>query len=222
MPSHAKTLGILKPLGGGDPIMLTKEELVVGRRPTTDVRLDFEKVSGKHCILRMHKGVWYVRDLNSTNGTTVNGQRLSHEVGILPDDELGIAGFLFHIDYDPVAPSQVAMANQVLEEEISDVRRQHSLMELAGLESPDRFSRGRSRPEPSAPVPAPAARRPEAAPVRDRGNAQRHSTVEEEDGPIVDRDDPPKVEATDDDFFKMIQGDIPEDAPGKPRSSYKR
>jgi len=220
MPSHAKTLGILKPLGGGDPVPLTKEEMVVGRRPTTDVRLDFEKVSGKHCVLRMHRGVWHVRDLNSTNGTTVNGQRLSHEVGILPDDELGIAGFLFHIDYDPVAPSQVAMANQVLEEEISDVRRQHSLMELAGLENPDRPSRGKSRPEPSA---APAARRPDVAPARER-NAPRstHSTVEEEDGPIVERDHAPKVEATDDDFFKMIQGDIPEDTPGKSRSSYKR
>jgi len=79
MSSDPKILGIMNPMGGGDPIPLTKERLLIGRRPTCDIRLDFEKISGKHCELRLVKGVWVVKDLDSTNGTTVNGRRISSE-----------------------------------------------------------------------------------------------------------------------------------------------
>ena len=77
MPPHPRSSGILQPVGGGDPIPLNKPEITVGRRPSCDIRLDFENVSGKHCMLRLLNGVWHVRDLGSTNGTTVNGSRLS-------------------------------------------------------------------------------------------------------------------------------------------------
>src|SRR5262249_54860687 len=116
MMTQTKPLGVMKPMGGGDPIVLKKEEMVVGRRPTCDIHLNFENVSGKHCVLRLIKGVWHVRDLGSTNGTTVNGHKIDHEHGLMPDDEFGIAGHYFSIDYDPIAPTQVLAANQVLEE----------------------------------------------------------------------------------------------------------
>ena len=38
MPPAAKVLGILKPIGGGDPVPLTKEILKIGRRPSCDRR----------------------------------------------------------------------------------------------------------------------------------------------------------------------------------------
>src|SRR5262249_55433948 len=137
--SATKPLGIMRPLGGGDPIPLNKDELIVGRRPTADIRLDFENVSGKHCVLKFHKGVWHVRDTNSTNGTTVNGQQIQSEHGLMPDDELGIATHFFMIDYEPVAPDSLMQANQVLEEEIAEtIRKTPSLLELAGLEGEDR------------------------------------------------------------------------------------
>ena len=73
MRPHAEILGILQPVGGGDPIPLNKPEMIIGRRPSCDIRLDFENISGKHCMLRFINGVWNVKDLGSTNGTTVNG-----------------------------------------------------------------------------------------------------------------------------------------------------
>jgi hypothetical protein len=193
MTDHAKPLGIMRPLGGGDPIPLKKPELLVGRRPTCDIHLDYERVSGKHCQLRFIAGVWHVRDLNSTNGTTKNGQRISSEHDLLPDDELGIAGHLYMIDYDPVAPTQVMAANHVLEEEFTDTRRHRSLMELAGLESE------RS-----------ANRRPERAPER----IVRPAAADAEFDDALAENMPdavlPKVAATDEDFFKMIQEDVKE------------
>ena len=101
MMSPKRDLGVMRPLGGGDPIELKKDELVIGRRPTCDIQLDFHNISGKHCSLKYVRGTWHVRDLGSTNGTTVNGQRISSEHGLMPTDDLGIAGHFFRLDYDP-------------------------------------------------------------------------------------------------------------------------
>ena len=112
MHRPAQILGTFRPLGGGDPVELKKDELVVGRRPTSDIRLDFENVSGKHALLRFVKGVWHIRDLGSTNGTSVNGQGIAHETGIMPGDDVGVANHFFTIDYDPIAPTSLMDANQ--------------------------------------------------------------------------------------------------------------
>src|SRR4051812_47735318 len=84
MPSQPNNLGMMMPVGGGDPVPLRKEELIVGRRPSCDIRLDFENVSGKHCVLKFYNATWHVRDLGSTNGTTVNGAPLSSEHSVMP------------------------------------------------------------------------------------------------------------------------------------------
>ncbi len=141
-PENKKPLGIMRPLGGGDPIPLLKDVLLLGRRPKCDIQLDFENISGKHCELRLVHGVWHVRDLGSTNGTTVNGQKVKHDQGLMPDDELGIASHFYNIDYDPVAPTSLMNANAALEEEVGRTR---SLLELAGLESDSGRRRSRLR-----------------------------------------------------------------------------
>lgn len=132
MSTQTKPLGVMRPVGGGDPIPLKKDSLVVGRRPTCDIRLDFENISGRHCQLRFVNGVWHVRDLNSTNGTLVNGQKILSEHGLMPDDELSVAGHGYMIDYDPVAPTSLIDANLMLEEEMASGKRR-SLMEMAGI-----------------------------------------------------------------------------------------
>src|SRR5882724_6942692 len=73
MPTPSKILGIMKPIGGGDPVPLERERLVVGRRASCDICLDFENVSGKHCELHFFYGLWHITDLGSKNGTPVNG-----------------------------------------------------------------------------------------------------------------------------------------------------
>jgi pSer/pThr/pTyr-binding forkhead associated (FHA) protein len=184
-------LGIMKPLGGGDPVPLKKNEMVVGRRPSCDICLDFHNISGKHCMLRFHHQVWHVRDLGSTNGTTVNGAPLSSEHSVMPDDELGIAGHLFTIDYEPGAPPTILAKNQVLDDEVVETRKKTSLMEMAGLDTDD------DRPK--------RKRRPTKAPeVIERLSAEEG---EFDDAlPAHVRAAPKPVVATnDDDFLKLIE-----------------
>ncbi|MBL8849970.1 MAG: FHA domain-containing protein, partial [Planctomycetaceae bacterium] len=52
-------LGELVPCGGGDPIPLLKQKLLVGRRSNCDIQLEFHNVSGQHCQLELLNGYWY-------------------------------------------------------------------------------------------------------------------------------------------------------------------
>ena len=132
MSTAPKTLGILKPLGGGDPIVLQKAEMTVGRRPNSDIRLEYSNVSGRHCILRWEQEVWNVYDLGSANGTTVNGGRINGSRGVMPDDCIGFADHMFSIQYELVG--EVGLTKSLLENQFSEkAHRNNSSSVLAGL-----------------------------------------------------------------------------------------
>jgi len=94
--------GELVPQGGGDPIPLAKQKLLIGRRPTCDICLPFPNISSQHCELEMQNGYWHILDLGSSNGLKVNGVRLESKF-LLPGDELTLAKHKFEIQYQPLA-----------------------------------------------------------------------------------------------------------------------
>ena len=214
MPPDAKLLGVLTPMGGGDPVSLRRDEMSVGRRSSCDIRLDFENVSGKHCALRLLNGIWHVRDLGSTNGTTVNGVRLERDRdrAVLPDDQLGISGHFFSIDYDPA--TAVANSKQILEAELAEPRRR-SFLELAGLddqgERTDPASRAR-RPSPR-PAPEPPPKRANSAPTPPR-RAAAPAPEPEPDSPSPPAFLPLNGASSEDSaFFRLIKDDVDRDNP---------
>lgn len=58
---------------------LTGEPVVLGREPGCEVRLDTDGVSRRHARVEAVNDGWRVTDLGSTNGTFVNGRRVSAE-----------------------------------------------------------------------------------------------------------------------------------------------
>ncbi|QEH38155.1 Glycogen accumulation regulator GarA [Aquisphaera giovannonii] len=71
--------------------------VVVGRHPACDARLDSLRVSRHHCCMMQENGEVVVRDLGSTNGIRINGQRV--EMGRLKaNDELSIAHIRYRLD----------------------------------------------------------------------------------------------------------------------------
>lgn len=71
--------------------------LIVGRNPDVDVVISDSNVSRRHAELwRTGEGV-AVRDLQSTNGTFVNGHRVT-AVSLSPRDDLTIGGLHFRIE----------------------------------------------------------------------------------------------------------------------------
>ena len=55
-------------------VQLTKDRTTLGRRPYNDVVIDNLAVSGEHAVFQMTGNDVFVEDLNSTNGTYVNGK----------------------------------------------------------------------------------------------------------------------------------------------------
>lgn len=74
-----------------------KTELTVGRSERCDIRLDGLQVSNQHARLRASGGEVVVEDLNSTNGTFVNGLRVSRQV-VRPTDVVQIGAFVIRVD----------------------------------------------------------------------------------------------------------------------------
>ena len=61
-------------------IVLTKEYTTFGRRPYSDVVIDNLAVSGEHAAVRLLGDDVVIEDLQSTNGTFVNGERVRRHV----------------------------------------------------------------------------------------------------------------------------------------------
>ena len=55
---------------------LAEDKLTIGRLPDNTIRLEENSVSGHHAVLTLSRDDYSVRDLNSTNGTRVNGQKV--------------------------------------------------------------------------------------------------------------------------------------------------
>jgi pSer/pThr/pTyr-binding forkhead associated (FHA) protein len=121
--------GELVPVGGGDTIPLLRPVMVLGRRESCDVPLNFPNISGIHCELSFRDGYWSLKDLNSTNGVKVNGMRVQARP-LKPGDEIGIGKRRFTIQYNLTAEAQHELDTLLTEDE--DIFGK-SLLEKAGL-----------------------------------------------------------------------------------------
>lgn len=61
-------------------VQLTKDRTSLGRRPYNDIVIDNLAVSGEHAVLQMSGDEVYLEDLNSTNGTYVNGKAVKKQL----------------------------------------------------------------------------------------------------------------------------------------------
>jgi pSer/pThr/pTyr-binding forkhead associated (FHA) protein len=87
IPPSASTLALLEvvrgPLGG-KVFRVERPVCAIGRGEHNDVRLNDASVSSSHATLLLKRGTWYVVDLQSANGTYVDGYRVATERA-LPD-----------------------------------------------------------------------------------------------------------------------------------------
>jgi pSer/pThr/pTyr-binding forkhead associated (FHA) protein len=90
----------LIPVDGGPPVEIERDLTLVGRKEDCDLRLDHKSVSKLHCVIVKTDGLLLLRDLGSTNGTRVNGQRV-RRAALLPNDQLHIASCKFTVQLGP-------------------------------------------------------------------------------------------------------------------------
>jgi len=91
----------LIPVDGSPPIQITRDVTLVGRKKgLCDVLLTHISISKLHCAIAKTDGLLFIRDLGSTNGTKVNGQRVIRGA-LLPGDELCFAAVKFRVHLGP-------------------------------------------------------------------------------------------------------------------------
>jgi len=97
-------------------------EITIGRDPSSDIAYDQRRddvVSRRHAAIRLEgEGddlAFWLRDLNSSNGTLLNGTPVADEVDLLPEDtiELGPGGPKFMFDVQP-RPESLASRTRVM------------------------------------------------------------------------------------------------------------
>jgi pSer/pThr/pTyr-binding forkhead associated (FHA) protein len=95
----------LVPVDGGMPLDILKDLVLIGRKEDCDLQLDHKSISKQHCVIVKADGMLLLRDLGSTNGTRVNGQRV-RRAALLPNDRINIASLAYRVEFseeeDPV------------------------------------------------------------------------------------------------------------------------
>jgi pSer/pThr/pTyr-binding forkhead associated (FHA) protein len=124
--------GMLIPTGGGEDVPLKKGTILIGRRETCDIVLRFPNVSGQHCKLTLESGYWFVTDLNSSNGTKLNGTKIAGKRRLDPGAILAVAKHQYEVQYDP--ESLGASGAPPADEDAIETLMKSSLMQRAGLD----------------------------------------------------------------------------------------
>ncbi|HUR53272.1 MAG TPA: FHA domain-containing protein [Gemmataceae bacterium] len=83
---------------GGPSFEIVKDMTLIGRDEECDIRLDHKSVSKLQCVVVKTDGLLLIRDLGSTNGTRVNGQRV-RRAALLPGDNLTVANLKYVVKF---------------------------------------------------------------------------------------------------------------------------
>lgn len=88
---YAEGYGALPPA-----FSLSSKPMILGRDPDVEIPLPITAVSRRHAEIRFHRGSWVVRDLGSTNGTLIDGQRIDEAV-VEPNAEVRVGDVIFKL-----------------------------------------------------------------------------------------------------------------------------
>ena len=86
----------LVPENGDPPIPIVRDVTVLGRHEDCDVVIEHSSLSKRHCLLVKTDGLLVIRDLATTNGTKVKGQRVRW-AALLPEDRVSFGGYKMRI-----------------------------------------------------------------------------------------------------------------------------
>lgn len=102
----------------GDLTLSVSDSLSVGRGSDNDVVLGSKQVSRNHAVLSVLNGELYVKDLESSNGTFINEQRIEGNKSqrLNANDTLGFASFNFQV----IAPVAATLDNEQAAPAVSD------------------------------------------------------------------------------------------------------
>ena len=113
--NHARLVAVSGPLTG-EVLPLTDTGVTIGRDTSNDICLADMALSRAHCTIEKTGGIWRIRDVNSSNGTFVNGGQVSEQALHDRDSiELGESVFVFMLNDAPaIVPAIGDRSSQII------------------------------------------------------------------------------------------------------------
>jgi pSer/pThr/pTyr-binding forkhead associated (FHA) protein len=90
MPSAGAVLAAIELVWKKQSLPLTDGEHIAGRDPECSLVIDATTVSRRHARITVDSGTATIEDLGSTNGTHVNGTRISAPMRLVPGNEVAL------------------------------------------------------------------------------------------------------------------------------------
>jgi len=108
--------------GNRIPVPLVRDDYSIGRGPENTLRLTERNVSRRHAALRNQNGRWWLVDLDSYNGSYINGQRVPGQQELGDGDLIQLGDYRIEIVEDAAAVVATAPvgAGEAFEDEDAD------------------------------------------------------------------------------------------------------
>ena len=91
----------IKPDQGKESLYrFSQSQVLIGRDPNCDLALMDEALSAHHTRLSHHHGQWWLEDLNSTNGTLLNHEKLATSAVVITGDEFKCGNTVFGVQVE--------------------------------------------------------------------------------------------------------------------------
>jgi pSer/pThr/pTyr-binding forkhead associated (FHA) protein len=161
---------------------MTKERYTIGRLPDNDVRIDNPAVSGHHSLIINILNDSFLEDLNSTNGTYVNGKLIKKHA-------------LQHGDVITIGHHQLRFSDQQTNETEQD-EFEKTMVIPAGQQNADQLAKAEAAAEKAAAAAASAeaAKRSDSSPAEDNSAAAAAVKLDpEEAAALTEKPPAPKV-----------------------------
>ena len=97
---NAKLIGMTGSLSEFEKWLEKDSPLLIGRKSTADLRVASKKVSRAHCRIEFRNGFFAIRDLDSTNGTQLNGRSVSSSI-LFHRDRIRVGDHMFRFELIP-------------------------------------------------------------------------------------------------------------------------
>lgn len=91
-------------------VVLRSPQTVIGRQRGSGLRIPSSRVSRQHCRLSVENGYLTVEDLESVNGTFLNGEPVNGRLVVRPGDRLDVGPVTFRVEYQAAPGSLEAAA----------------------------------------------------------------------------------------------------------------
>ncbi|MFH1092234.1 MAG: FHA domain-containing protein [Pseudomonadota bacterium] len=98
-----------------DKFLLGQGKVSIGRTPDCDIKIDNPAISRKHATIEFSGDEYILNDLQSSNGTFLNGERIAEPSKLKPGDVIGLAKFELQFQDSPRAEVEKVLGGMDME-----------------------------------------------------------------------------------------------------------